>query len=343
MGDLDVHLDRLEESPDDAQALSAVEEIYTQDNRLGDLAKLYDVLAAQVEPTMAANLWMRGAKLYIEALQQPVHAEPYLKQALHADPSDQDASRTLRQLYLERGAVSECVELYEKELRSQDASPDVSDGWVEIATLCVNRLKDHGRALNALEEAITADGLNPEPYRVRGIIHEERGRPRLVFDALLNELRVGGLDETRLTRLRELTQEMVKKPRLHALASQGAQKLAEIRDDDPVALTVQHELELCRKDWKLKVLELDGRAMHVSISDEKEAARLWLEVAELQLAYGEHRDAALVSLDKALGASPGDEDGLALLRDVYEENGRYGALAEELEKMAGLGMKLKTK
>ena len=45
--------------------------------------------------------------------------------------------------------------------------------------------------------------------------------------------------------------------------------------------------------------------MHVSIADDKEAARLWLEVAELQLAYGEHRDAALVSLDKALGASPG--------------------------------------
>ena len=36
-----------------------------------------------------------------------------------------------------------------------------------------------------LEEAIAADGLNPEPYRVRGVIHEERGRPRLVFDALL--------------------------------------------------------------------------------------------------------------------------------------------------------------
>ena len=79
------------------------------------------------------------------------------------------------------------------------------------------------------------------------------------------------------------------------MAAQGAEKLAEIRADDPVALTVQHELELCRKDWKQKVLDLDGRAMHLSISDEQEAARLWLEVAELQLAYGEHRDAALAA------------------------------------------------
>lgn len=335
MAELDAHLDRLEESPDDAQALSAAEEIYSNEGRLDELAKLYDSLAAKVAPTMAAKLWVRGAKLYIESLEQPARAEPYLKQALHTDPSDLEASKILRELYFNRGALTEGVELYEKELRSQEASPDTSDSWVEIAKICVERLKDHGRGLNALDEAIGADALNPEPYRIRGTIHQERGRPRLVFDSLLNELRVGGLDEPRLVRLRDLTQEMVKKPRLHALASQGAEKLAEIREDDPVALTVQHDLELCRKDWKQKVLELDGRAMHLSISDEKEAARMWLEVAELQLAYGEHRDAALVSLDKALGASPGDEEGLALLRDVYEENGRYGALAEELEKMAG--------
>ncbi|MBT6177716.1 MAG: tetratricopeptide repeat protein [Deltaproteobacteria bacterium] len=335
MAELDAHLDRLDESPDDAQALSAVEEIYAKEGQLDELAKLYDVLAAKVEPAMAANLWVRGANLYIESLEQPARAEPYLKQALHIDPSDLEASKILRELYFNRGALTEGVELYEKQLRAQAASPDTSDGWVEIAKICVERLKDHGRGLNALDEAIGADALNPEPYRIRGMIHQERGRPRLVFDSLLNELRVGGLDEERLVRLRELTQEMVKKPRLHALAAQGAEKLAEIREDDPVALTVQHDLELCRKDWKQKVLELDGRAMHLSISDEKQAAGMWLEVAELQLAYGEHRDAALVSLDKALGASPGDEEGLALLRDVYEENGRYGALAEELEKMAG--------
>ena len=89
MGDLDVHLDRLEESPDDAQALSAVEEIYSQENRLGELASLYDSLACRVEPAMAANLWLRGARLFIDSLQQPVQAEPYLKKLFTpiTDPS----------------------------------------------------------------------------------------------------------------------------------------------------------------------------------------------------------------------------------------------------------------
>ena len=111
MGDLDVHLDRLEESPDDAQALSAVEEIYSQENRLGELASLYDSLACRVEPAMAANLWLRGARLFIDSLQQPVQAEPYLKQALHADPTDLEVSGILRELFLNRGAVTESVEL----------------------------------------------------------------------------------------------------------------------------------------------------------------------------------------------------------------------------------------
>lgn len=334
MAELHSYLDRLEESPDDAQALSAVEEIYAEQRLFSELIALYESLAGRLEPTMGAQLWQRGATLYIEQLQQNAKAEPLLKQALNADPGLLAASVVLRDLYLKRGAVTEAVEQYERELRSQNESPQVSDGWVEVANLCLDRLHDHGRALNALEEAVSTDGLNPEPYKLRGRIHAERGRPRLVFDALMNELRVGGLDESRMARLQELAQEMVKKPRLHALATRAVEKLEELSEDNPVAVTVQHELERCRKDWKQKVLELDGRAMHVSISDEQEAARLWLQVAELQLAYGEHRDAALVSLDKALGASPGDEEGLTLLRDVYEENGRYDALAQELEKMA---------
>ena len=113
------------------------------------------------------------------------------------------------------------------------------------------------------------------------------------------------------------------------MAAQGAQKLSEIRDDDPVALTVQHELELCRKDRsKSARARWSGHArIH---RRRKAAARLWLEVAELQLAYGEHRDAALFLWTKRWEHPRGTRTDLRF--KMFTKRMVDMALAEELEK-----------
>ena len=190
MAELDEYWERLSLAPDDLEALEHVEAHLRGERQYDQLLQLYEDLSIKVDAAPAAEYMVRAAKLALESVHSAARAEEYLRSAIAADPDRLEARVELRHLLMSRGAVEDALLVYEAQLREQGQSRESSAGWVDIAGLALDRLKDLGRAFNALDSAEEADPENAEVFKLRARIHQERGQMRLVYQALVQELDV---------------------------------------------------------------------------------------------------------------------------------------------------------
>lgn len=334
MTDVQAHLETLAQQPADPASLTAVEALFSNEGRWEELLRVYEDNAQRAGKERAAPLLRKAAMVCLNELASGPRAESYLKRALDAQPTDVETLKALRELYLARGDYEDAARIWEKEASRLSDAKAKAEALVQVAVIYRDKLGRADKALTVLRQAQRHDANNPRAWGLAAAAFEDQERLDQAHRALMKELEVGEVGPDLLGRIGRLAQRMLERPKLHELAVAAADAVLEHAAGDELAQGVKAEVQLLQSDWKGRVADLEKQASVAQANQPEQAANLWLNVAELQLVYGEQSEMALVSLDRALAAVAGHAGALRLMEEIYGGQERWNELAMKLEMMA---------
>ncbi len=332
--DLQSHLTRLAEEPSDPEALAAIESSFAGEGRWEELLRIYEDSAHRLHGASAAQLLRKAATISLRELISTPRAEAYLQRAISAHPTDREALRELRTIYLAQGDYERGTEIYERELAEVEDTSERAKGLLNLAQVYIESLGRVEKALAALRQAQRIAKDNPEIFKLAAHIYEMQGKGEQALQALVDELAISGGTTDVVDRLALLCERLLDRAKLHVELRAALSEALDARKGDEGAQRVIAELDDIKINWQARAQMLEQRAQEVGLTDKAAAADVWLSVAELQLVYGGDHDGALASIDKALAGKAGHPLALKLLEEVYGAQDRYDDLALKLEMMA---------
>ncbi len=140
---------------DPTPAWSALETLFTANERLDDLEALFVDRAQNVDGPASAALWVRAAHT-AERRQDPENARLHYEAALDADPHCDPALRVMAALHAGAGETAEQAR-FEARLASRlpDDTPEAVDRWRAIGRLCHGE-DDPRQAIDAWRQVLRA-------------------------------------------------------------------------------------------------------------------------------------------------------------------------------------------
>ncbi|MBC7792542.1 MAG: hypothetical protein H7Z43_02445, partial [Clostridia bacterium] len=332
--DLQSHLSRLAEAPSDPVALAAVEAAFSGEGRWEELLRVYEDNAQRVNPETSAELLRKAAGVSLRELASATRAQSYLKRAVEVFPSDLQALKELRVVYLAQGDYERGTESYERELTRTTDPTAKAQGLLQLAQIYIESLQRSDKALTALKQAQRAASDNPEVFKLSAQIYELQNKPEQALAALVDELKLTGDEGDIVDRLALLCERLLDRAKLHNGLRTALEKALKARPADDNATRVMMELDSFPTNWTDRAKMFEQRAQEIGLLDKSAAADMWLALAELQLVYGSDNESAMASIDKALAGKPGHPLALKLLEEVYGAEDRYDDLTLKLEMMA---------
>lgn len=161
--------------PQDEQAFLALKELFTEQERWGDLQALYrNRIAETVDADAKCELLLQVCFLFEEILEDVPLAIRAYQEVVELDPDHVASRRALDRLYRRAGRYRDLVALLRQEIdRGLEADVEVAQ-WLEIGELHERELKEPTVAVDCFEQA-----LEREPTHV-GV---QRALERLIDDA----------------------------------------------------------------------------------------------------------------------------------------------------------------
>jgi len=327
-------LDALEAAPGDTAVLEVLSGLYREGRRLPDLLALLERQARlATEPAPAAALLRRAALLARGDLGDPVRAEELLLRALALEPRDAGALRALAEVRESRGDLAGFAEALEQEADRTADGPRAAARYLSLGRICEERLGRRDRAILFYGRAVRLDPSLTEGRRRALACLTELGRYSHA-KMQLDQWRDGGGDRQELARAyAELGALLAEEPLEHGLAVEALVDALVLDRAAPGASDALAKIKAAPRNYRLEAQALAARA--TAERDRRLAARLWLRLAGLHVAYDP--DAAprvREAFDRAWAAAPGTLRSLDFLDRTYGEREDWEGLRHELERLS---------
>ncbi len=354
----------------DNDRLAAVEQELVDAERWADLAAVYGVAAERApDASVGRQMLLSAGLLWLEKLNQPRRAEPYLARVLASDPDNVDALEAMRDICVEAGRFEEAADLLDRAallVRDEDRS----ELLVEIAGIAYAKLGEVDRALAALRYAYELDPARVDVLdEARTVfIAEERwlDAKRVLDDqaqVVLAAIEKPTSDQTAdvaganaeeskpsdtldmqgtlpSSMQNEATASIAEAYRhlgialldhavWHELSQQCLDRARALGDAE--ALSKLDELAHIKNEWKSHAARYRDEGMEAR--DKRRAAALYLKAAELYAHYGEDPIRADEYLDRCLLLVPGYPPALRFIEAQQAEAGPSEAIVRRLEGM----------
>lgn len=141
----------------DGERFEVVEAELVQGERWEDLASLYALGAERAPgPELGRKMLLSAGLLWLEKLEDPRRAEPFLRCVLASDPESLDALDALRDICISAGRFDEAADVLDR-LAAMLGDEERVDVLVEIAGIAYTKLAETDRALVALRYAYDLD------------------------------------------------------------------------------------------------------------------------------------------------------------------------------------------
>ncbi len=328
-------LDALEAAPGDPGALEALDGLYRRGARLPDLLALLERQArVAAEPAASASLYRRAARLAAGDLSDPARAEELLLRALALQPRDAGALRALAEVREARGDLPGLAEALEQEADRTADHAAAATRYLALGRICEERLGRRDRAALFYGRAVRLDPSLAEARRRALACLVEMGRYGQA-KRQLDAWRDGGGDRAELAEAyARLGSVLSDEPLDHGLAVEVLIDALVLDRGAPAAAETLAKLKAAPRAWRQHsqaTAEAAGAAR-----DRREAARLWLRLAAIHVAYdldgaAKVRDA----FDRAWAASPGMPQALDFLERWHAERQDWEGLRHELSRLSG--------
>ncbi|MCC7383708.1 MAG: tetratricopeptide repeat protein [Deltaproteobacteria bacterium] len=322
----------------DPPSLARVEGELAERGQWPELLALYELgIERASDEDSGRALMLKAGLLLQEKLGDPVEAEALFRRVLSTDPEHPDALDALRALLEGQGRLTEAADLLDAAILSA-APEDKIELCIELAEIAHGGLEQPERAVNALRFAYQLDPRRLDILRRARAIYFTEGsleEAKAVLDAEAEATLASGTADPEALRAvgeayRVLGVRLLETPLEHALAEECLLRARQLGDND--ALSRLDELAHLRRDWEARAKHLRDQAMEAR--DKRKAAELYVQAAELFLAFGRDPVRSDESLKRALILAPGFAPALSFIVRSVPDPTRKGEVVRRLEAAA---------
>ncbi|MGN6104090.1 MAG: tetratricopeptide repeat protein [Kofleriaceae bacterium] len=316
--------------PDDTEAWSALDALYTESARWSELADVLRRRAALArDPAERAQLLARRAQVLLDWVDSPEEAAAALRHARTVAPEDPKLADQLVTALVKAGRDREAAAILEgriEALAEAGTAPrgEIAGLHIRLAQLRLDRLDDRAGARAAIDRALALVPEHPTALAVLAGIASPDDDPRAFADAKLREAESAIDDDLRIAAL------------------MAAGDVLQARVGDTAAARAAYERVLASRPyhadatWALAGLvekggdpETAARVLEKRLEDESltppEKARIMTQLAALSRAAGVE-PAAERRLLEALGCVPDHLPAIVALADFYADAERWSDL-----------------
>ncbi|MCL2447860.1 MAG: hypothetical protein FWD17_02810, partial [Polyangiaceae bacterium] len=324
--------------PNDLESVRELVRVYESLQRWRDLLAM-QARQAELEPDRAAkaDLWRAVARRWLDQFSNIQNAvDAYEK--LHAvDPSDNEASDRLRELYTKRRAYKPLHDLLDERAAALGPGPARRELWMEMAKLAAERLDLGARAMTLykqiLEEdpasAAALDALEKQAEREKDfatVAEALERRAAVAPDAAARLALLQKLGAVYSDRVHDVTQAMSAWRRVLEVQPTHTKALRVLRDSYLAAGDFDSLTELYSRngDWEAVVEVLSGAADKAA--DAALKVDLSFRCAAIYIERLHAPERAFRAYERVLTARPDDERAAAALVPLYEREGKWSRL-----------------
>jgi len=316
----------LDLDPSNAEAMEALERLYTRDDRYAELLRIYDrKLQIAESPREKARLYAKAAGIWEERLQNPGNAVACLEGVLSLEPDNLRALRELGRLLRDLSSWERLAAVYRQHEALAARDPALSQERIELRVklgeLLHDELHDPAQAERAFTAALELDERCRPAIRGLSSIYERSGnwaqalamlerQVRLVDDvqeAIELHARIGGIHADVLGDVEA--------------ARASFERVLELDQAHLPAIRALRALHHKRGDTGGWLHALEQEAAHAT--DPAEKSRLYVELGRHHLDVRSDGEAAIRAFEEARRHGP---EGLAAampLSDLYVERERW--------------------
>ncbi len=334
----------LENDPDDASALDALEALHTM---VGDWRGLVDLLDRKVErsyePTERAQLLRRAGSVLEELLGDPAGAIDLYRRASQEDDTDVVALEALDRLYSTAGDFEALADVLRRRLELEEPNERAEIG-LRLGQLLETQLGEPDRAIDAFVSVLDAHPSHPEAVKSLSRLYERQGlwpelldnlklqaglaesveeRVQLIFRA--GEVTERELDDT-LEALDYYEQALALDSR-HEPSLQALIRISHLEDYRMQAADVLEPLLTVQERWDLLADLLRLKAE--TATDPQEKKEQFVALARVCESGLGDREGAFEAMALALTEDPAEEEVAEELERLAAATDRYDRLADE--------------
>lgn len=335
----------LQGDPTNADALLAIERLYTQMGRFKDLLQILEKrrgIAASVEEEN--QILVHIARVWEEALNDRDQAIAVYRQVLDARGDDPEILRALQRLYEDAGRWSDLLEMVERQrMLASPGTPEARELAFRVAQICQTRLGDLGRAVEGYRAILEEDpGFQPavdalEPAltdpehraAVAGLlagIFEQREDWQNLVRVTEVLVEVADLADEKIGHLRRIAEIQVQRLGQPERAFETHQRALRLSPQDEQVLADLEQLASVLDAWPA-VAKLLVEVVE-QVEEREVRLRLWLKVASIRENFLSDPKGATQAYQKALEADGTSLDALDALERLFEAEERHEDLQE---------------
>ena len=280
-----------------------------------------------------ASALLRRASGLAREIPDLARADSLLQRALSYLPGDPEMLRELAGLREQAGDLAGVAAVLEEEADRTSRPADAALRYLTLARWWEERLGRRDRAALFYSRAFRLAPDLAEARRRAVACAEALGR-HAHARRLLDAWRDAGGDRAELAQAyAHLGRILVDEPLEHGLALEATVEAKLLDRGAPGAAETLERLRSAPRTWRDQAAVLEERA--AVERDRREAARIWLRLAALHVAYDpDGASMAREAFDRAWLASPGHPRALDFLERWHGERGDWGTLREELNRLA---------
>ncbi|HTB73517.1 MAG TPA: hypothetical protein VK762_09755, partial [Polyangiaceae bacterium] len=343
---LDVYRAVYEADGDNAEAIGALEQLYRQTSRFGELLGIYEKkrdLSTTADEKKAINAEI--ARLYENEIKDVDRAIDTYVQVLEDEPSDVQALAALDVLYGRLGRWEPYVEVLRRRIELDVNEKELVDLKFRLGTTLEKHLGDAAGALENYREILFVDAahegaraalesmlegdLRSDAAQILESIYEERGDwPKLIH--ALEILSGAEHDlEKRVALKRKAARISAERVNDQAHAFEV---LASALRDDPSLAETRDEIERIAEgsSAQMELVTLYGE-LAASLTDALLARDYWMRIAGIDDRLG-HVDRAAQAYYKVLALDPADAEALSSLEQLFTRTQRWEDLIGVVER-----------
>lgn len=337
------------------KAVEALEGLYTQAERFGDLVGLYERVLDTVDGEAAADVRVKIARVSYAKLSDEMRALDELGEALGADNDNEAAIAELERMLEtsedpeQRGRVAEMLEpvylsshdwqklrgVLEARLEVTLDPVDRGELLARLATLYEEQLEDYGAALETVAKRLREEPTDPdmraEVERLGRVLGE--GSERRVAEIFASALGEVTVDEPSTAKLSARTGELYAEVGDHEEALGWYRRAYEFEPESTELFEAIDSL-LTKLDRHPKRIEHYRAALDHTFDDEVRVKYLHT-VAKLERDLG-RADDAVATYTELLDIDERNADALDALTELFRDGGRDDDLAGLYERRADL-------
>jgi X-X-X-Leu-X-X-Gly heptad repeat protein len=327
----------IEEEAISMDVCDLLETAYTQTEARAKLSNLYKFRLERTEPVHErAELMRKIADIEINELGNTHQGYSFLARALREDPLDTDTERKLEALAAQHSLWEEIVTCYELILRDLQDPARIVELALKAASWAEEHLHSIDRAIPLYRAVLDREPQHPDALGALEDIARRQGSKEALEEVLRRKIDILYDPAERIATLIELGQVQIALSKWeHAIESY--EQLLGMDGQNIEIMDVLCDLYDRTERWEDLARTREQQTPLIDDTEARQARLAQLgRVLSTQLAQP---DRALDAWRQVLGLSPGDEEALIALEDIYEQTQRWpelsDILAQQLSTAAG--------